>query len=98
MFMFALLVVPSSIASVSCVSSGGCFHSPVSSAAVPCFLFLPTFLEPAFDCFHFLLLLTGAAPVMDESAGLVVGSTSFGGKEDEHDGLLLFFAVAFRYL
>jgi hypothetical protein len=91
--MFALLAVPSSIASVSCASSGGCFCHPVSSVAVPCFLFLPTFLEPAFD--HFLLLLTGAAPVTDESAGLVVGSTAFGGKEDECDGLLLFFAGAF---
>jgi hypothetical protein len=95
--MFALLAVPSSIASVrvSCVSSGGSFRCLVSSAAVPCFLFLPTFLEPAFDCFRLLLLLTGAAPVMDESAGLAVGSTSFGGKEDECDGLLLFFAGAF---
>ncbi len=95
--MFALLVVHSSIASISCVSSGGCFRCPVSSAAVPCFLFLPTFLEPAFDCFRFLLLLTGAAPapVMDESAGLDVGSTSFGGKEDECNGLLLFLASAF---
>ncbi len=41
-------------------------------------------------------MLTGAAPVMDKSAGLAVGSTSFGGKEDERNGLLLFFAGAFR--
>ncbi len=66
----------------------------VSSAAVPYFLFLLTLLEPAFDCFHFLLLLTGATPVMDESAGLAEGSNSFGGKEDERDGLLLFLTGA----
>jgi hypothetical protein len=93
--MFALTAVPSSIAPVSCVSSGECFRCPVSSAAVPCFLFLPTLLEFAFDCFRFLLLLTGAAPVMDQSSGLVVGSTAFGGKKDERNGLLLFFAGAF---
>jgi hypothetical protein len=89
---------PSSIASVCHVSSGGCFPCPVFSVAVPCFLFLLTFLEPAFDCFRFPLLLTGAAPVMDESAGLAVGSTSVGGKEDEHDELLLFIAGEFQYL
>jgi hypothetical protein len=49
-------------------------------------------------CFWLLPLLAGAAPVMDESAGLAVGSTSFGGKEDERDGLLLFLASAFWYL
>jgi hypothetical protein len=43
-------------------------------------------------------LLTGAAPVMDEYAGLAVRSTSFGGKEDERNGLLLFSAGAFQYL
>jgi hypothetical protein len=47
------------------------------------------------DCLRFLLLLTGSAPVMDESAGLAVGSTSFGEKEDECTGLLLFLAGAF---
>jgi hypothetical protein len=47
------------------------------------------------------LFLTGvvaiaAAPVMDESAGLAVGNTSFGGK-DERVGLK-FFSGAFAYL
>jgi hypothetical protein len=37
-----------------------------------------------------------AAPVMDESTGLAVGNTSFGGK-DERIGLL-FFSGAFVYL
>ena len=58
----------------------------------------------AFNVFFrllFLLFLTGvvaiaAAPVMDESAGLAVGNTSFGGKDER--GGLKFFSGAFAYL
>jgi hypothetical protein len=54
------------------------------------------------NCFPYSLhlFLTGVdiapAPVLDESAGLAVGNTSFGGK-DEPDGLM-FFSCAFLYL
>jgi len=79
----ALSAVPSLTASICRVRPGG-FFFPVPAVA------------PFVILFRLAGVVIAAAPVMDESAGLAVGNTSFGGKDER--GGLKFFSGAFAYL